>query len=87
MTYLIYAFAKKITRKTILIHGVPVKVGIVYGIEINGYSSTTSGDAYGDNPLRQCKLFGKKYTVKFPSQFYTGSIEKRDINRFWLPNA
>ena len=87
MTYLIYAFAKKITRKTILINGVHVKVGVVYGIEINGYSLTSSGDAYGDNPLRQCKLFGKKYTVKFPSQFYKSSIEKRDINRFWLPNA
>jgi len=87
ITYLVYAFAKKITRKTVLVHGIPVKVGLVRGIEIHGYSLTSSGDGLGDHPTRECKIFGKKYTVKFPAQFYKTSVEQRDLNRFWLPNA
>jgi hypothetical protein len=87
ITYLIYAFATKITRKTISLHGVSMKIGIVRGVEIHGYSLTTMGDAYGDNPNRECKLFGKKYQVKFPSQIYKTSVEPRDLNRFWMPNA
>jgi hypothetical protein len=87
ITYLIYAFAKKIVRKTLLVHGIPVKVGVVQGIEIHGYSLTSSGDGLGDKPSRPCKLFGNKYMIKFPNQFYKTSVEQRDINRFWLPNA
>jgi hypothetical protein len=83
----VYAFAKKITRKTVLVHGIPVKVGLVRGIEIHGYSLTSSGDGLGDNATRECKIFGKKYMVKFPAQFYKTSVEQRDLNRFWLPNA
>jgi hypothetical protein len=86
LTYLIYAFATKITRTTRQIYGVPVKIGRVSGLTIKGYSLTTSGDAHGTRRNDKARLFGKDYSVKVPSVVLERtSVKENDYLRFWLP--
>jgi len=90
ITYLIYAFAKKIIRKTININGIFVKIGYVISdkIEIRGFSSTTSGDSLGESKYeKKIKLFGKKFNISIPTKiFLEDSVKKIDYNRFWIEN-
>ena len=90
ITYLIYAFAKKIVRKTININGIFVKIGYVISdkIEICGFSSTSSGDSLSEYKYKKkIKLFGKKFNISIPTQiFLEDSVKKIDYNRFWIEN-
>jgi len=83
ITYLIYAFASSIERKTIRINGTPIKVGKVKGLSIHGYSSITSGDG---NAINMPPIKEFNYTVFVPTQqFIESPVKSYDYNRFWLP--
>jgi len=89
ITYLIYAFSNTIVRETVKLYGKTIKVGRVTGnIKIHGYSSTTSGDALGEEKdiQKTFTIFDKPFTIRAPSQVYITSVQKQDYNRFWLPN-
>jgi hypothetical protein len=89
ITYLIYAFSDTIVRETVKVHGKTIKVGRVTGnIKIRGYSSTTSGDALGEEKdiQKAFTIFNKPFTIRTPSQVYSTSVQPQDYNRFWLPN-
>jgi len=90
ITYLIYAFSDTIVRETVKVHGKTIKVGRITGnIKIRGYSSTTSGDALGEEKdiQKEFTIFNKPFTIRTPSQVFITSVRTQDYNRFWLPNC
>jgi len=82
VTYLIYAFAEKITRFSKKCYGQTVKYGKVHASErfqLVGHSGTTSGD--GNNKL----IVKEGVVIKCPTdQFIASSIKPNDWNRFWV---
>lgn len=84
ITYLIYAFSKKITRYTQKHYGQKLKFGTIESdnLILHGMSGTTSGD--GNNTTIKYK---NKINFDIPTeQFEKCSIKKKDWNRFWVQN-
>lgn len=87
ITYLIYAFSKKIHRFSKSIYGENIKYGTIkYGtiesdqLKLYGHSGTTSGD--GNSIIIKYK---KNIIIRVPTeQFISCSIKKIDWNRFWI---
>lgn len=87
MTYMVYAFASYAERKTMYLHGVPIRIGTPKGgtLKINGYSSATSGDG---NSIEMPALPDFPYRVDIPTQqFIKGAVRMYDYGRFWMPTA
>ena len=81
ITYLIYAFANKISRFSKKCYGQNIKYGKIKSnnLILLGHSGTTSGDG---NP-EEIKCGNIK--IKVPTeQFISCSIKKTDWNRFWI---
>jgi hypothetical protein len=85
ISYIIYVFAEKIKRFTTYRNGRQIKLGRVFGrqIELHGISNTTSGD--GNSIVKEFLLDGSKLKFKFPTQAnISRPIDERDWNRFWI---
>jgi len=81
ITYLIYAFSKKIKRFSKKCYGQTINFGSINSSQLKliGHSGTTSGD--GD--IKSVKY--KNIKILCPTeQFISSSIKNSDYNRFWI---